>query len=117
MGALNWNREPVTVLASAARTSTHQSGAFETGALDSIILMIDVTAVSGTSPSMTVNVEWSHDGSTWFVADTADTFTAFTAAAKRAKRFDVKGTRFRLNSAVTGTSPSFTYSATVVKGV
>lgn len=117
MGALNWTREPVTVLASAARTATHQSNAFDCGSLDSIILLIDATAVTGTSPSMTVNVEWTHDGTNWFVADTADAFTAITAAGKKVKRFDVKGLKFRLNSTVSGTTPSFTYSATVVKGV
>jgi hypothetical protein len=116
MGALNFAREPVTVLSSAARTSTHQSNAFDTGNLDSIAVFVDVTAVSGTTPSMTVNVEWSHNGTDWHSADSADAFTAITTASKKVKRFDVKGTKFRLNNTVSGTSPSFTFSATVVKG-
>lgn len=116
MGAITFAKEPVTVLSSAARTATHQSDAFDVGTLDSIFIFIDATAVTGTSPSMTVNVEWSFDGSTWFVGDTADSFTALTATGKKVKRFDVKGTKFRLNNTVSGTTPSFTFSATVVKG-
>lgn len=116
MGALNFAREPVTLLSSAARTATGQSNAFDVGNLDSVSVFVDVTAVSGTSPSMTVNVEWTYDGATWFAADTADAFTAITAAKKTVKRFDVKGTKFRLNYTISGTTPSFTFSSTVVKG-
>lgn len=116
MGALNFARGPQTVLASAARTTTGQSTACDTGLLDSIAVFIEATAVSGTSPSMTVSVEWSFDGTSWFTADPVDTMTAITAAGKKVKRFDVKGTLFRLNYAITGTTPSFTFSATVVKG-
>lgn len=116
MGAITFAKEPVTVLSSAARTSTHQSNAFDVGTLDSIFIFIDATTVTGTTPSMTVNVEWSFDGATWFVADTADAFTAITTAKKVCKRFDVRGTKFRLSNTISGTSPSFTFSATVVKG-
>lgn len=116
MGALNFAREPVTLLSSAARTATGQSDAFGVGNLDSVAVFIDATAVSGTSPSMSVNVEWSFDGASWFTADPADSFTAITAATKKVKRFDVKGTKFRLNYTISGTTPSFTFSATVVKG-
>lgn len=116
MGAVTFAKEPVTVLASAARTATHQSNAFDVGTLDSIFVFVDVTAVSGTTPSMTVNVEWSFDGASWFPAQAADSFTAITATGKVVKRFDVKGTKYRLNNTISGTTPSFTFSATVVKG-
>jgi hypothetical protein len=65
---------------------------------------------------MTVNVEWSHDGSSWFVGDTADAFTAITAARKATKRFEVKGLYARLNYTVSGTTPSFTFAAHAVTG-
>lgn len=104
------------ILASAARTATGQSGAFSVGGGDSLTVLVDATAVSGTSPTMTVNVEWSHDGSTWFVGDTADAFSALTAAGKKAKNFTVKGLYARLNYTIGGTTPSFTFAAHAITG-
>lgn len=104
-----------TVLASAARTETGQSTQFDVGEGDTIALLVDVTAVSGTSPSLTVNVEWTDDGSTWFVSDPADAFTAITAADKKAKVFTVKGTAARLNYTISGTTPSLTFSVRAVR--
>lgn len=112
MSTLN-NKRATVIRASSASTATHQSTAFGVGDED-VVVLLDVTAVSGTSPSMTVNVEWSVDGSTWYVGDTADNFTAITAAKKTSKIFVAKGLYARLNCTVTGTTPSFTYSATAV---
>ena len=106
--------QTTTVHASAARTATGQTSGFTVGSGEWLAVAVDVTAVSGTTPSMTVNVEWSNDGTTWFVGDTADAFTAITAARKAVKRFEVKGLQFRLNYAITGTTPSFTFSAAVI---
>lgn len=102
------------ILASAARTATGQSGAFSVGSTDTLSVLVDVTSVSGTGPTMTVNVEWSNNGSTWFVGDPADAFTAITVAGKKAKSFTVKGLMARLNYTIGGTSPSFTFSAHAV---
>lgn len=110
-------RTTATILASAARTTTGQSPAFGVDSGETVAVLIDVTAVSGTSPSMTVNVEWTNDGSTWFVADPVDAFTAITAAGKKAKSFTVKGTAARLNYTISGTTPSFTFSAHAVTRV
>lgn len=104
------------ILASAARTATGQSTAFPIGASDTLSVLIDVTTVGGTTPSMTVNVEWSHNNVDWFVADPADAFTAITAASKKVKQFAVKGLYARLNYTISGTTPSFTFSATAVIG-
>lgn len=108
---------PQGIVASAARTTTGQSAAITPGgvaaprAADRVAIAVDVTAASGTTPSMALSVEWSHNGTTWFAADPADTFTAITAATKVVKLFDVKGVMYRLVWAVTGTTPSFTFSA------
>lgn len=103
--------EPRTVAASAARTTTGNSGVV--GALEpseKVAILLDVTAVSGTSPSMTVSVEWSHNGTTWATPETADAFTALTATASKVKTFDVKGKFLRVVWTITGTTPSFTFS-------
>lgn len=109
-------RQVVTVKASAATTTTGQTAGFPTGYQNTLDIFVDITAVSGTTPSMTVNVEWSNDNATWFAADTADSFTAATAAQKRVKEFAVKGNYARLNYTISGTTPSFTWAATALIG-
>lgn len=109
---------PVTILASAARTATGNSPGFKVpkGGEDTpatqLAVFVDVTTVTGTSPTMTPSVEWSHDGTTWFTTDPAETFTAITAAGKKVKVFTQKGPFARLAFTIGGTSPSFTFSAT-----
>lgn len=98
-----------TIATSAARTATGQSAAQDVGGQSQLGVLLDVTAVSGTTPSMTLSVEWSDDGTTWYQADTADAFTALTAAGKRAREFDVKGPYARVVWTITGTTPSFTF--------
>jgi hypothetical protein len=98
------------VVASAARTTTGNSSALELGGGDFLNLLVSVTAVAGT-PSMTLSVEWSHDGGTTFAAgDPADAFTAITTAVARAKQFTVKGPHYRLVWTITGGTPSLTFS-------
>jgi len=100
----------VVVAASAARTTTGQSGAIQSQG-QQVSLEVDVTAASGTTPNLALSVEWSDDnGTTWFQADPADVFTALTAAGKRVKEFDVKAPYFRVVWTITGTTPSFTFA-------
>ena len=102
---------PALVVTSAARTATGNSVGI---GCDSAVLtvLLDVTAVSGTTPSMTVSVEWSTDGGTTFcAAETADAFTAITATTKVCKQFRAKSNYYRIVWTITGTTPSFTFSA------
>lgn len=109
-------RSTKTIHVSGAKTATTQTALFEIGTGDDLAVMLDVTAVTGTTPSLTVTVQWSNDGTTWFNADTPDTFTAITAAGKVTKLFTVKGLYARLNYAITGTTPSFTLAAYSIIG-
>src|SRR5262249_33825008 len=103
---------PVLIVASAARTATGNSGALGFDFSGSNLeLLVDVTAVSGTSPSMTISVEWSQDGGTTFAqADPADAMTAMTAAGTKVKEFSAKAPVCRVVWTITGTTPSFTFS-------
>ncbi|GAB3875283.1 hypothetical protein [Terrabacter terrigena] len=77
-----------------------------------VAVTINATTVSGTTPSATFEVQWSHDGVNWASADgTADSFAAITAAKSVARSFTVKGTLLRLVWTVSGTTPSFTTTA------
>lgn len=73
-----------------------------------------ISGVTGTTPSATFEIQWSHDGINWGSADgTADTFTAITTGKTVAKNVTVKGPLMRLSWSVTGTTPNFTVNAFV----
>ena len=102
--------DPVTVVSSAARTTTGNTSALEPGSDgETISLLVDITAVSGT-PSMVVSVEWSNDGSSWAVPEAADAFTALTTAVKRVKSFERKALLYRIVWTISGGTPSLTFS-------
>lgn len=104
------------VVASAARTVTGTSAAISAAALGNeagakLNLVVNVTAVSGTTPTLDVTVEWSHDGgTTWATADPADSFTQVTTAVAKVKQFTVKTPTYRLRWTIAGTTPSFTFT-------
>ncbi len=101
---------------SSARTATGQSSAIYLSPIsENLAILVDVTAVSGTTPSCTFSVEWSNDGTNFAQVDTtADAFAALTAAGKKVKTFPVKGLYARLVWTISGTTPSFTFSASGV---
>jgi hypothetical protein len=83
------------------------------GDSSTVAVVLDLTAMTGTSPSLTFEVQWSMDGGTWASAEPADAFNALTTAPVTvAKKFDVKAPYFRVSIAVTGSdSPTFTGTA------
>lgn len=91
-------------------TASGQSAPFEVPNA-ALSIQVDVTAVSGTSPSLALSIAWSDDGSTFSQASPADTFTAITAVGSVAESFTPKGEFYRLEWTVTGTTPSFTVTA------
>ena len=107
------DRAAVPVTSSSAKTATGNSGALRTPVgSTSLAILVEVTASGGTTPSMTLSVEWSHNGTTFASSDPADQFTAITGSPTKVKRFDVKGDFFRVVWTITGTNPTFTFSAT-----
>lgn len=101
-----------TVVSSAARTASGNSGVL-TGYGDASTLraLLAVTAVSGTTPSMTVLIEDTLDGTNWF---TIGTFAAKTATGVEVINVTAPfAERLRVSWAITGTTPSFTFALTV----
>lgn len=97
------------LVASAARTTSSDSGVL-TGYADRTWLRVAlvVTAASGTGPSMTVTLEDTLDGTNWF---TIGSFAAKTAAATEVINITQPFTdQIRVKWAITGTTPSFTFS-------
>ena len=80
-------------------------------------LHTDVTAASGSSPTLDVFPEVSHNNNTWARVVQPPDITEevqcqrLTAAGDEGVSFDLRGARFmRIASVITGSSPSFTYS-------
>lgn len=96
-------------LASAVRTATGQSTAIEAGSGHTVRAFLDVTAVSGTAPSMTLSLETSHDGSTGW--RNVGSFAAKTAVSTERKAFSGLDKFHRWSWTISGTTPSFTFSA------
>lgn len=96
-------------LPSAVRTTSGQAAGVLTGAGHTVRAFLDVTAASGTAPSMTLTLETSHDGTTW---SAVAAFTAKTAVSTERKVFVGLNKHIRWSWAITGTGPSLTFSCT-----
>lgn len=102
-----------TPVPSAARTVTGNGQTMrETDQGDSISFLVSTTAVSGTTPTLDIVVEWSMDGgTTWArLEGTPDNFTTITATGNVIKTFPVRSTTYRVVWTIGGTTPSFTFS-------
>lgn len=99
-----------TPVASAARTATGDSGKLSPyGAARKLRAQLNVTAASGTSPTLDVKIQDSVDGgSTW---NDVGTFAQKTAAGREVVNVSGPfGPDLRVTWTVGGTSPSFTFA-------
>ncbi len=96
-----------TIHPSAAETETFHSEAIEATAPE-IMIGVVVSAVSGTSPSLIVSIEWSVDGTTWSDPSSAQAFSEFTGTGDGVERFETQARYYRIAGRMNGTDPSFT---------
>jgi hypothetical protein len=104
--------DKVTLVPSAARTATGNSGALTTDFFQTehMSVTLDITARSGTTPSMTLSIEKSPDATTW---TTIDTFPAQTNTGTVTREIYGGGwSEIRVVWTISGTTPSFTFSVT-----
>lgn len=101
-----------TVVASTARTSSGTSSVLEGyGPAESLRIQLDVTAVTGTSPTLNVVIEDTLDGTNW---NTVGTFAQKTAAGREVINVTSPFTdRLRVSHTIGGTTPSFTFAVDV----
>ncbi|NUP24022.1 MAG: hypothetical protein HOZ81_49805 [Streptomyces sp.] len=91
-------------------TGAGNTAAVEVGARHTLRLQLNVTAVSGTTPSLTVNVQTSADANSWYMVGS---FAAKTAVSSENKSFSGLDRYVRLQwAAPSGTTPNFTFNAT-----
>jgi hypothetical protein len=124
------NTTTINVDTSSARTATGNGTAYVVQAASNVIAWINVTAVSGTSPTCQFRLQWSPDnGTTWLDLDTTNLqATAITAATTQTFRIGVNVTtaagsatggakqdlvprQLRLAWTIGGTTPSFTFAS------
>lgn len=99
--------DPVSLIpAGTTHTASSSGPAQATPSYVTVRLTLDVAAVAGTTPSMTVNVQTSDDGATW---TTLGSFPAVTAAGKVRRAFAGLDRYVRATTTITGTTPSFTF--------
>lgn len=105
-----------TVLASAARTATGNTGPISGyGPTKTLRAQVNVTAASGTSPTLDVLIQDSLDGTNW---NTIGTFTQKTAAAREVINVTTPfADRVRVLYTIGGTTPSFTFSVVIASEI
>lgn len=120
---------PVVLKASAAEIASTVGPAVPTGPdSGSLFLNVAITAASGTSPTMTVKIEGSMDGTTWFTLGVvgANGYNVGSVGVTAPSNFTTTTSVLaiydapqyvRYNSTVGGTTPSFTYSVTGTSGL
>jgi hypothetical protein len=99
--------ESVVPVPSTTQTATGSGTGFSMETAATLRLTLNITAVSGTTPSMTVNVQTSEDGSTWTAVAS---FAAATAVSTQRKVFTGLDRYARVTWTISGTTPSFTFS-------
>lgn len=104
MGILKKHVQQAHGLTAAA--ASVDSIAFDGEPYDRAILYIDVTAVTGTSPTLVVGLETSPDnGTTWYSLGNGASLTSVT---KQRQEYDGIGLMVRVPATIGGTTPAFT---------
>lgn len=101
--------QSVTLAASAARTTSADTGLLAGFIGSSLRVQLQSTTVTGTTPTLDVVVEDTLDaGATW---NTIGTFTQQAAAARQVININqVYSSNIRVRWTVGGTTPSFTFA-------
>jgi hypothetical protein len=98
------------LLASAARTTTGTGAGVYVPQYDMAVLTLVISAVSGTTPNLTVSIDTSPDNSTWTAIAAFAAQTTTTSGVR--KQFSGVDQYIRASWTITGTTPSFTFAVT-----
>lgn len=99
--------EPVTLVAPGTRTAGGSGSGVAVGEAATLRVDCAVTAVAGTTPSLTVVLEHSPDNTTW---SQHSSFTVVTATGVQRKVAGGLDRYIRCSWTITGTTPSATFS-------
>jgi hypothetical protein len=102
------------VVTSAARATSGNGTSIEVGNRTEVRgLVLDVTAASGTAPTLDVSIQTSDDNTTW---RTLKSFAQKTGVANDHLSSGGLDRYLRFSWVIAGTTPSFTFSAGVLGG-
>ncbi len=96
---------------SAARTADGQGNPIDASEYLESHILLDITAVSGTGPTLDLVIETSPDKVNWF---THTTFSQKTGTGKDLRTLSNLGKYLRARWTIGGTTPSFTFSVTLI---
>lgn len=101
----------ITLASASARTAAGESAAFDIERFAEALIFIDVTAVSGSSPTLDFDVECgpADDEMAFIHTEPAQ----ITAAGKTPVKLTNLGKWLRLSWDIGGSSPSFTFEAKI----
>lgn len=102
------NVDSPILLASGARTTSGEGSSIEIAEKKELIVTLDVTVVSGTTPTLDVKLQHSPDGSKW--SDLGTAFAQKIAAGREVKAFTQFHKFVKVVYTIAGTTPSFTFS-------
>lgn len=97
-----------TDVALAARTTSGNSGTLSSEGFFSISAVVNITAVSGTNPTLDIDLESSDDGTNWQTIYTQTRAT--TASVVFNPGVQNPSLYYRFRWTISGTTPSFTFS-------
>lgn len=97
-----------TPVSSSARTVTGNSGWINAEEMTQLVLLANVTARSGTTPTLDILVEEAQDSS-GTNNRTVGSFTQFTNTGTQRKSFAIADKYYRITWTIGGTTPSFTF--------
>lgn len=105
-------------LASTAYTASGNSGPLQTGPLYTLAVDVNVTATSGTSPTLTLFLDRLGADGNWYPIWSPTAVTAAgvvsTSVGPGCATAEVPTNNIRLRWVLGGTSPSFTFSASII---
>lgn len=89
-------------------TASGQSSGFDSNGLACLSAEFNISAVSGVSPTLDIDIEVSENNSNWFHLFSLPRITA--TGVYRAQAIRLAGRYYRVNRTIGGTTPSFTYA-------
>ena len=102
------------IVPSATQTATGVSPSVEALGRTALFVCVNITAASGTSPTLQCSLEWTNGDGVWYLADPVDQFTSRSTPGGWIKAFVPKGDRYRVRWTIGGTTPSFTFEISEV---
>ena len=112
------NASDVYVLASTVETANSNSGNLTVGQFTELAVDVNVSAVSGTSPTLNLYVDRLGADGIWYTIYTAAQVTAVATVSTTIGNGAVTASGFgntvRLRWVLGGTTPSFTFSASII---